>query len=208
MIRFKYFINFEKEEKWLVEMAEQGYQLKSAYFGYSFVPAPPEKATIRIDYRLFTNPKSFADYCSMFEDSGWQHITGSKQSGPQYFKKISNAAGDDIFSDSFSRAGRYKRLANMWLFIAVVWILLLAGQMTGDSSWAAQWMKIGSFLDFRSWYLTPGLWDMSGSDFWRAFLFETPFAFGRGLALPIWFVIVIVTVFFTAKSWRLYKSSL
>lgn len=50
MRKFKYFIDFDKEEKWLNEMAKQGYQLKDKSFGYKFRRAEPEDTTIRVDY--------------------------------------------------------------------------------------------------------------------------------------------------------------
>jgi hypothetical protein len=51
MWRLKFFLDFEKEEKWLEEMAWKGYQLKSNTFGYTFRYKEPEDATIRIDHR-------------------------------------------------------------------------------------------------------------------------------------------------------------
>lgn len=49
------------------------------------------------------------------EDSGWKHITCSKSSGNQYFKKISHNSDNDIFSDSISKASRYKIKSNICL---------------------------------------------------------------------------------------------
>ena len=61
-------------------------------------------ATIKIDFRKFRRTDDFIDYCTMFEDSGWKHLAGTKSSGIQYFKRIDDAAGDDIFSDNNSKA--------------------------------------------------------------------------------------------------------
>lgn len=202
MKKFKFFSNYDKEEKWLSKMAKQGYQLKSVSFGYSFYPAPPEQVVIRIDYRTFKNNQDFLNYCTLFEDSGWQHIAGSKQSGSQYFKKINSVGDNDIFSDSFSRAGRYKRLSNMWLSFSVVWLPFLVVMFTSD------WLKADGFLNPKELYLTPGLWEMSGFNFWRHFLFETPFALLRGFSVFFWFIIVLFYLFYAIKSWCLYKKTL
>jgi hypothetical protein len=202
MIKFKFFTDFEKEEKWLCDMAEKGYQLVGVYFWYTFIPAPPEKATIRIDYRTFKNNRDFSDYCTLFEDSGWRHIAGKKQNGPQYFKKMGAAGDDDIFSDSFSRAGRYKRLSNMWLTFTAIWAPFAVVSLTSG------WMKTDGFLDPKSLYLTPGLWEMSGPAFWGAFWFETPFALMRGFSLIFWIAIILLYIFFALKSWWLYKKTL
>ena len=47
-------LDFEKEEKWLEEMAWRGYQLESDTFGYTFRYTEPEDATIKIDHRVFS----------------------------------------------------------------------------------------------------------------------------------------------------------
>ena len=35
MYKFKFFIDFEKEEKWLEKMANDGYHLQSTFYGLS-----------------------------------------------------------------------------------------------------------------------------------------------------------------------------
>jgi len=187
MIKFKFFLNYDKEEKWLEEMAAKGYQLKKVVFGYTFTKAQPENAIIRIDFRMFNKKQDYLDYITLFEDSGWQHIAGSRHNGTQYFKKINPARNDDIFSDSSSRAGRYKRLANMWMFMALIYAaVIIVGSLTGD---------ISRFTSVRDWYFTPGLWEMTGTQFWRSFLFETPFVLFRS-GLIINFPLIMSAVFF------------
>jgi len=202
MTKFKIFLNYGKEEKWLELMAAQGYQLKKASLVYSFDSASPEQVSIRIDYRHFKNNRDFVDYCSLFEDGGWRHIVGTKNSGAQYFKKAQGADADDIFSDAASRAGRYKRLADMMMSISIAFIIILLPMLLSDSF---QWE---SFLNPKALYLTPGLWEMSGPTFWRHFWFETPFALMRGFGWLFWLLFVFAYVFFAVKSWALYKKTL
>lgn len=97
MWRLKFFLDFEKEEKWLEEMAWKGYQLKSDTFGYRFRIAEPEDTKIKIDHRVFNRRSDFINYCTLFEDSGWKHIAGKWWSGTQYFKKVDEESEDDIF---------------------------------------------------------------------------------------------------------------
>jgi len=202
MYKLRCFTDYDSEEKWLSRMAEQGYQLKSTAFGYTFSPAPPEKSVIRIDYRTFATHKDFIDYCALFEDSGWRHIAGTRHSGAQYFKKIGPDGSDDIFSDSLSRAGRYKRLSNMWLSVGVVWIPFLPIALNSD------WMTLEGFYHPKALYLTPGLWEMDGFAFWSHFLFETPFALFRGFSVFFWMAIIGLYLFYAFRSWRLYKQTL
>jgi len=202
MTKFKFFADFDKEEKWLGKMAEQGYQLKRVFLCYKFNSTQPERAIFKIDYRTFKNDQDFLDYCTLFEDSGWQHIAGTKQSGSQYFKKTGPEGDADIFSDLSSRAGRYKRLSYMWLSLSTAWLPLLIIMLTSD------WIRIGGFLNPKTLYYTPGLWEMEGLNFWRHFLFETPFALFRGFLVFFWIAIVLLYAFSAIKSWWLYRKTL
>jgi len=89
MTKFKVFIDFDKEERWLERWAARGWLLTSAsYLRYRFAARPPQQVTMRIDYRTFKDNQSFLDYCAMFEDSGWLHVGGTRRSGAQYFRRI------------------------------------------------------------------------------------------------------------------------
>jgi len=201
MRKFKFFINFQKEEKWLEQMATQGWRLKKQWLGYVFESATPEQANIKIDYRHFKNQHDFLEYRSLFADGGWQHISGTKNSGNQYFKQIGDCNGEDIFSDDTSRAGRYKRLSNMMLTMLFVWFPFVIISYTQGT------LGLEAFISPRELYLTPGLWELSGSTFWRAFIFETPFAIMRGFSTSIGLVIFLAYVFLTIKSWLLYRKA-
>ncbi|MED0971623.1 DUF2812 domain-containing protein [Bacillus paramycoides] len=199
MWRLKFFVDFEKEEKWLEEMAWKGYHLKSNTFGYRFKIAEPEDATIKIDHRIFNRQSDFINYCTLFEDSGWKHIAGNWWSGTQYFQKIDEGSEDDIFSDEMSRAGKYKRLSKTFLELAICYLPILILFMFSKT------IDLGAILNPRDLYLTPGLWDKQGAAFLGSFLFETPFALMRGF---FWlFIPVVIGMFFVCsyKANRLYE---
>ncbi|EJP94412.1 DUF2812 domain-containing protein [Bacillus cereus] len=199
MWRLKFFLDFEKEEKWLEEMAWKGYQLKSNAFGYRFKIAEPEDTKIKIDHRVFNRRSDFINYCTLFEDSGWKHIAGNWWSGTQYFKKVDEESEDDIFSDQMSRAGKYKRLSKTFLELAICYLPLLILFMFNNT------VNIGAIINPRELYFTPGLWDKQGAAFLGSFLFETPFALMRGIAGL--FIPVTIGMFFVCsyKANRLYE---
>ena len=197
MFRLKLFVDFEKEEKWLEQKAINGYHLKSIIFGYHFEKKAPEKSTIKIDYRKFKKKDDFIDYQLLFEDSGWMHLAGSKNSGVQYFKKI-DAVNDDIFSDTHSKAARYKRYADMSLELAISFLPLVVIFYLMDI------MDLGAFLNPKALYLTPGLWGKTGSAFWTSFLFETPFALMRGFIWAFLPVMIVANLIFAYQSNKLY----
>ncbi len=187
--KYKMFFDFAKEERWLSEMSQSGYALVSInWLGrYTFQQTEPRKFNYRVDYRVFQNAADFQEYRSLFEDSGWKHICGAKSTGAQYFVQMREDATDDIFSDAASRAGRYKRLSAMWLslFTAFIPVAVVLGTTNPYG--------ITAFTNPKALYFTPGLWQMTGTRFWRAFLFETPFAAGRGF---LWLIVLAVLVFY------------
>lgn len=200
MKKIKFFLRFEKEEKWLEYMASQGWLLSRKSLFYYFRKVDPETQIIRLDYREMKSGKDFLDYCTLFEDSGWKHIAGTRTSGTQYFLKISDDSIEDIFSDTLSRAGRYKRLSNVWLSCAVAFIpLFLAAEPGG-------WINLDTMFVPKEWYLTPGLWELEGISFWWAFLFETPFALMRGIGWLIPIIAILICIGFAIKSRLLYRS--
>lgn len=100
MKKWMFFTNFEKEEKWLNEMAKQGYQIikKSFYSNmYEFKTIEPENSIIKIDYRKFNKIEEYKNYLTLFEDSGWEHLAGTKKSGYQYFKRLTSAVAMIFF---------------------------------------------------------------------------------------------------------------
>lgn len=200
MKKFKLFLRFDKEEKWLEHMASQGWMLSRKIFFYDFQEVAPEARTIRIDYREVKSAKDFSDYCTLFEDSGWKHIAGTRSSGAQYFLKTSDDSTEDIFSDTLSRAGRYKRLSDMWLFCVVAFMPLLVTMGPGN------WINPDTMSAPKEWYLTPGLWELEGFSFWWAFLFETPFALMRGIGWLVPIAAILICVGFAMKSRSLYRS--
>jgi hypothetical protein len=164
--KLKLFYNLKKEEKWLNDMLEEGYILSKKSISYKFEKCMT-KGMIRVDFRSFSKQKDFVDYQLMFEDSGWQHIVGSKSSGTQYFYNT-DESDTEIFSDELSQLGMLKRRARYWVIFSIVMSILLTQATFGQI-----------FVMPKAFYLTPDLWSMSGKMFWLAFWFETPFALSR-----------------------------
>ncbi|GIP28550.1 hypothetical protein J23TS9_36800 [Paenibacillus sp. J23TS9] len=201
MKKVKFFTNFDHEEQWLNEMAMQGYALVGKSFAYEFAQVQPENSNYRMDYRIFKTRQDFEDYKALFEDSGWTHIAGTKSSGSQYFKQTGEQEVEDIFSDVDSKAARYKRISDMWLSLACCFIPLFAVLISTDA------IDVTAFIKPKLLYYTPGLWDMSGGQFWRAFLFETPFAFFRGFTWLIIPAMILVYAIFAYKAKKQYQNT-
>lgn len=227
MTKFRLFINIDKEEAWINSIITQGYRLKNVSWGqYVFEELPPADSMesevsdtahtenphseaqnaepflplVRMDFRIFSKKEDFIDYLTLFEDYGWHHVAGKKSEGNQYFEKMRPDCPEEIFSDSPSKAARYRRISSNWLMLFAMYLPLLViywnnFHFTAPSGW-------------KSVFYTPGLWEMSGPKFLLAFLFELPFALGRivgGLFPLMLLVIAIGYGYFSLKTLYWYR---
>lgn len=202
MKKFKIFVNFDKEEKWLNEMARNGWQLKGKSTRYRFCKGEPEATVIKVDYRVFNKRDAYEDYLMLFKDSGWEHICGNRSCGAQYFKKIDESSDSDIFSDLSSKAGRYKRLSNVWMSLAMCYLTIFISFCLSNT------IDINALLHPKLLYYTPGLWERSGAAFWKAFLIETPIVLLRGFIwylIPVFFIAFVIFALLSEKEYRKMK---
>jgi hypothetical protein len=187
----------EQEERYLNSMAKRGYILKkyNSLGFYSFEKGSPQDLHYKIDYRIFNRKKDFEQYKLLFQDSGWIHVFGTTYSGGQYFLPASDNLGShEIFSDIESNAARYKRLMSqckLGLCFSLIYFI---------SSFSVYRFNISEVG-----YLTPGLWDRTGWDFWFGFLFETPFVIFRFLPFVITLSLSLLYGYLGGKAKNIYK---
>lgn len=175
MRKCKFFIDFEKEEQYLNQMAEKGYVLKkiSALGIYHFEKKEEKSLKYRIDFRTFKKKQDFEEYILMFRDFGWIHVSGTKKSGSQYFIPEDIDSKDEIFSSKESFSAHYKNLYEICsMTFVTLFLYVFVVLMTSDF----QLSNLG--------FLTPGIWDKTGGDLIRSVLFELPFVFMR-MGLPV-----------------------
>jgi ABC-type sugar transport system permease subunit len=187
----RFFVDFDKEERWLDRMAAEGRLMTKRGLVYTSTPIEPGSAVVRIDYRPRMSAADFDDYRQLFADAGWRHLSGTRTSGTQHFASTTADADADIFSDARSRAQRYKRALEVNA-VALLPLLVVVSALvsTRDSGFHA-------ILRPEEWYLTPGLWEMQGSRFVGAFLFETVFVVMR-VGLPLLLVVACAVMLATA----------
>lgn len=205
MVKYRWrILNIKKEEEWLEKYRKRGYRLTGVkcFTGRHEFEKVDEKGfvpKVRIDFREFKKKDEFENYLAMFEDSGWKHVAGTASGGIQYFEQITQNADEDIFSDNFSKAERYKRISVMYMNITAVYLpLLVVFQETGI-------FDFRKIFHLKEMYYTPGLWEMKGVQFWWAFLFETPFAVGRGLAGYFFLLMILLCLGSGLRSFYWYR---
>lgn len=200
MKKFKLFSSYTEEENWLNQQSESGWRLVKKGIFYTFNKGADQPLVYAIDYRTFKNKGDYQDYLSLFQDSGWTHMGGSRWSGEHYFSALPNQEKDiSIFSDRESSINRYKKKIINCLY----GILFL-------SCYLALSLLFGSFdgygrmiLKPKLAFLTPGLWERSGIEFWKAFLFELPFALIFRI-LPIILIIGYAILIMIYLFWAIY----
>ncbi|PCF87836.1 DUF2812 domain-containing protein [Staphylococcus intermedius] len=177
--KWKCFFDPVKEEQWLNDQLQQGYRLvKVSVLGNYYFEKTHEPHIVRLDYQEIYSRQKMNDYLSLYESFGWEHVQGYRGGCTnQYWMK----AGDEtevLFSDRESLSHYYKR----WLrFLEAMFILFFVLFIT---SLTQNHYNSGIFL-------TPGLWEKQGAEFWHAYLFELPFAMMRLAGHFIYLLILI-----------------
>ncbi len=114
----------EKEEKWLEQMAAEGWKLISvAPYVYEFQRCEPEKVVFRLDYKN-TLDKDYQEYLSIFKDAGWEMF--ATFANWHYFKiKPENEKIPEIYNSGKAKAQKYRRLLLGMIPFLPIYIVLL-----------------------------------------------------------------------------------
>lgn len=181
MKKCKTFFDMEKEEKWLNDQLQKGYHCTNiSGLGIYTFEKTDKRYVMRLDYQDYLSKNRFVEYKGIYEDFGWNCIKGSQFGGKHYWQKEDDNQ-NEIFSDRQSKGNYYKRLMSYSSSFAIL-SLIYSYMILKDSGL----------------YLTEGLWNMKGSLFWKAFLFETPFALLRSLP-------VLMAIFFGISFYKAYR---
>ncbi|MDQ8549017.1 DUF2812 domain-containing protein [Enterococcus faecium] len=179
-------------------MQEEGYRLVSVSSVvpiYTFEKLASKKKFIpyvRLDFREKSMGKiKYEDYVTLFSDSGWKLIKGSRSGGAQYFQQEYPDVTRDIFSDTDSQESVKKRYVKYGYTYGTLFLLYFF-IFFSSNSW-----NLDKILNFKSWYFTQGLWEMEGMWFWKAFIFETPFVLLHVLLL---FFFLFLGIYYLLRS--------
>ncbi|WP_353485876.1 DUF2812 domain-containing protein [Apilactobacillus xinyiensis] len=112
---YKAFLSLKNEEKWINSIQQEGYRLikvsrifPPVFFKYTFVRDSSKNIKVCMDYKKFIRHSDYTSYISLFEDSGWHHISGNRGSGIQYFQNYTDKNVYEIFSDAESKNNFFK----------------------------------------------------------------------------------------------------
>ena len=129
--RWKFFINYEKEEAWLNEMSAKGFAFREYFLlRYSFEDSEPGEYIYRIELleNWITHPES-QRYIGFLKENGVEAV--ATWGRWVYFRRRAEEGAFDIYSDVESRLTHYRRVGVMFLVVGLAEIMIGVGQIPG-----------------------------------------------------------------------------
>ncbi|MCZ0859873.1 DUF2812 domain-containing protein [Methanocorpusculum sp. MG] len=123
---WKFFWNYESEEKWLNEMAAKGFALYSYSWGrYVFEECEPGEYVYRLELLkdLPSKPESMA-YLGFLEETGIACVATHLRW--VYLQKRSADGPFDLYTDTRSALNHYQNITNLWNTLAFLEIFASA----------------------------------------------------------------------------------
>lgn len=111
----KAYWNYEKEEKWINEMAAKGLILDNySWCKYTFSEGQPNEYIYRIELleNMAHHPES-QNYIRFLEDNGVEHVASYMRW--VYLRKKAKDGAFDIYTDIESKIRHYTRVNRMWI---------------------------------------------------------------------------------------------
>lgn len=158
----KLYANFEKEEKWLNEMADKGLNLTDySFLKYTFEEGTPGEYIYRIELLndLPTHPKS-KEYIKFMEETGVECVATYVRW--VFFRKKKSEGQFDLYSDYDSRIMYYKKIVKFTGFVYLFNVIVaLYNLILGLSSIGMHTYRFNAYISIINWlfviFFTPVL---------------------------------------------------
>ena len=120
------YVDFEKEERWLNEMAAEGWEMtRYIWCRYVFSKGAPGRYVYRIQLLPdAVSAKTSGEYLDFLRDAGMEVVDTYQRW--VYIRKVADGQPFDLFSDRESRIAHHKRVATLFGVIAAAQLPLLA----------------------------------------------------------------------------------
>ncbi|WP_433745859.1 DUF2812 domain-containing protein [Falsibacillus pallidus] len=134
-VAYRFYLDDEKEEKWINEMAAQGWHLKKFSLGrFTFTKGEPGAFVYRNEFVAGKSSMEKKDYFEFLKDSGIAIV--HEFGGWVYMKKPGAEGPFELYTDTSSKIGYYKRKLNNFLILFFINALMGAINISflGDGS--------------------------------------------------------------------------
>lgn len=124
MWKFRLFFDDQKEEKWINEMAAQGWHFKRSFLrGYFFEKGEIGEYIYRCDLlNNFGMGKEVQEYIQFVESTGAELV--HKQFHWAYFRQHQSLGEFELYSDATSKLGYLNRMLGLNIKVALINLLL------------------------------------------------------------------------------------
>lgn len=125
MIKFRWYYDIDKDEKFLNDMTKKGYALKHFFMGfYTFEKCEPNEYTYRIDLIQDKTPEELKEYIDLITESGAEFI--QRWGVWAFFRKKGEF---DLYTDLDSQISLYSRIEKMFITLLIILMWVLPGQI-------------------------------------------------------------------------------
>ena len=118
-VKFRFYLDFEKEEKWINEMAQSGWHLEKFFLGlFTFTKGESDGSIYRNEFITGMSALEKKEYFEILKDSGITIV--HEFGGWVYMKKAAAEGPFEIYTDTKSKIDYYKRILNIFLVLFFV----------------------------------------------------------------------------------------
>ncbi len=116
---YRYFMDDQKEEKWLNEQSDKGFQLTKVQFSrYTFVEGAPGEYIYRNEILNGLTSKGIKDYLEFLQESGIEIV--DQCVGWGYFRKKAAEGPFELYSDASSKITYLNRLLYIFGLLYII----------------------------------------------------------------------------------------
>jgi hypothetical protein len=132
MVKYRYYIDKDKEEKWLNQMADNGWALQNfAYTRYTFAPCVPGEYSYQIDM-LDNWAGESTDFEAFMAEMDIQLVT--RWWRWVYLQKKCADGPFEMYTDVESQIAQYKRIRNFFKIMSLFMIINISVQLLNVSA--------------------------------------------------------------------------
>lgn len=134
MIKFRLYLDKDKEEKWINNMADNGYEFKKFFAGfYKFVPCEKGRYIHRID--LIDNISKRKEYMDFMQEIGVEVI--DTWGFWVFLRKEKSEGTFELYSDRESKINSYRKIIKTFFIVLIIEFVCVLAQIPAlsDGEW-------------------------------------------------------------------------
>jgi uncharacterized membrane protein len=141
VIRLYWAWNDDREERWLNQMAREGWRLTAPRgVFYRFEKGEPADIVYRLDFQILRRSDR-KEYLELFRDAGWEHA--GDFSNWHYFRIMAGGGSPpEIHTDPASRIAMFRRLLGLLVVVSVAVLIPLARNLGRDGLDGGFWIAV------------------------------------------------------------------